>query len=305
MIRTVLFSTCAIALISTSTAEAGPFQPSQVPATADVVIHVDVEAFMRSRLHTIFKKEIADAVKQLDLALAGQKLPITAADLMSISGLTFWAEGTDPDRGAMIASGVKAKRLLRAVTKLPNFRVARHGGYVLSRVEVDGDDTFIGATSNVVVISDNKNAVAKTLDAITRKTKSLAGSKTAQRLSQAGGMLVAGAFGNAVAQKIRKQADSPMFKDIELERGAVFAKESGRSLAIRAVLEHATAAGASKLVALGQAGLTMLSMGGAGDPEIAALAKNINLSASGKTATLDLRVPYRLLDKLRKGNVTW
>jgi hypothetical protein len=204
----------------------------------------------------------------------------------------------------MIASGVKAKRLLRAVTKLPNFRVARHGGYVLSRVEVDGDDTFIGATSNVVVISDNKNAVAKTLDAITRKTKSLAGSKTAQRLSQAGGMLVAGAFGNAVAQKIRKQADSPMFKDIELERGAVFASESGSALAIRAVLDHSSAAGASKLVQLGQAGLTMLSMGSS-DPDVAAITKGIRMSASGNQATVEMRIPYRLVRKMANGKLTW
>jgi hypothetical protein len=305
MTRTVILSTCTLILVAAGSAEAGPFQPSKVPATADVVIHLDVDELQRSQLHRMFAADIARATKQLDAELAKQKLPITAADLMSIGGLTFWAEGADPERGALIVTGVKTRRLLRAATRLPNFRVKKHRGYMLSRIEVDSDDTFIGATRDTLVISDDVDAVTRTLDAITRKSASLAGSKTAQRLSQRGGLLVAGAFGSAVAKKIRKQAGSAMLRDIELERGAVFAKESGRSLAIRAVLEHATAAGASKLVALGQAGLTMLSMGGAGDPEIAALAKNINLSASGKTATLDLRVPYRLLDKLRKGNVTW
>lgn len=303
MIRTALFSTCALALLAPA-AQAGPFQPSQVPATADVVIHFDVAAFKRSNLQKIFHKEINKATRELDRELAKHKLPLTAADLLDIDGLTFWADGADPDRGALIANGIDARRLLKAATKLPKFGVVRHGGYVLSRIEVDGDDTFIGATNNVLVIADDKGAVARTLDAITRKTKSLAGSATARDLGKSGGMLVAGAFGTAIAKKIRKQAGSPMLQNIELKRGAVFAAESGRSLAIRAVLEHATAAGASQLVQLGQAGLTMLKMGSS-DPDVARLTGNIKMTSSGTRAIVEMRVPYDLLRKASNGQITW
>lgn len=303
MIRTVLFSTCALALVA-STAEAKPFQPAQVPATADVVIHFDVDAFKRSRLHRMFRSEIEKGIKQLDVALLAKKIPLTAADFTDISGVTFWAEGADPERGALIASGVRVKRLLRAATKLPKFRIARHGGYVLSRIEVDGDDTFIGATSRVLVISDDKSAVAKTLDAITGKSKTLAGSSTARQLSQSNDMLVAAAFGKAVARKIRKRAGSPMFKEIELRRGAVFASEDRGGLHIKAILEHASAAGAEKLVRLGEAGLAVLSVGN-DDPDVASLARGIKLAANGSRATLEMRIPFKLLRKMSRGKVNW
>ena len=299
--RSAILSICALALLA-GTASAGPLNPAQVPASAELVVHVDVDLFKASRLHKIVGAEIDRVVNELAAPLDKQGVPLTAADLTAVSGVTFWAEGSNPERGALIANGVNAGRLLRALTKLPNFKIEKHGGYVLTRIRVDGDDTYVGATRSAVVVADHHDSVTRTLDAMTRKAPSLAGSKVARRLGQSGGMLVAATFGSAIADKIRKEANSPMFRDIGLTSGSVYASEKGSTLLIRGVLDHSTAAGASKLVALGQAGLTMLSMG-ADDPDIAALANGIKLSASGTQATVSVRVPYRLIRKASSGKL--
>lgn len=301
MIRSAILISCAVALV-TSSAEARPLQPSQVPASAELVVHVDFDLFDKSRLKSIVGAEIDKGIAELAAELKNKGVPLTAADIKAVSGVTFWSEGADPERGALIVNGVDAARLLRALTKLPDFKIVTHRGYPLTRIHVDGDDTFVGATRRAVVLADDKSSVTKTLDAITGKTKSLAGSKTARRLQSTGGLLVAATFGSAIADKIRKEANSPMFRDIGLLRGTLLASERGSTLVVRAVLEHSSAAGASKLVSLGQAGLAMLSLG-ADDPEIAALAKGIKLSSSGAQATVEIALPYRLIRKASNGKL--
>lgn len=302
MIRSAILGICAVALLA-SPAGAGPLEPAFVPATAELVVHIDVDRFKTSRLYKIVGAEIDDAVAELAAQLKKHNVPLTAADITAISGVTFWAEGADPERGALIASGIDAPRMLRALTKLPSFKIVKHAGYVLTQIEVDGDDTYVGATRKALVVADDKSSVTRTLDAMSKKAPSLAGSKTARQLTRSGNVLVAATFGTAIADKIRKEANSPMFRDIGLVRGSLYASERGSVLEIRTELEHSSAAGASKLVALGQAGLTMLSLG-ADDPDVAAMAKGIKLSSAGARATVTVSVPYRLIRKASSGKLS-
>lgn len=275
---------------------AAPLRADQVPASADLVIHVDVDALRGSGLRRLLQPKLDALAKEIDSELAKKKIPLRAADIASATGFTFWAAGDDTDKGALIVNGLDTARLLRALPRLPGFKTARAGGHNLMVIS-DGDDTYIGRAGGALVLGSDKGAVATTLDVLDGRGKSKSSSEVARRLGRAGGLLVAAVFDTGIAEKIRKQADSPLFRNVGFKRGAVLVRERQNRLAVEVVVESKSAAGAAKLEKLATAGLSFVQLA-VDEPALAELAKHVQVRSRGASVSLSAELSYATLKKL-------
>ena len=288
---TALWGSVAVALVA-GQASAGTLNPANVPAKAQVVGHVDLDALRSSKLALTFAKEILDSKREIDSQLKSQGVPLSADDILGASSITFWAEGDDAEKGAMIISGVDAAKFKRAIKKVPVHKSLGNG---LHKV----DDTFVGFTGSRMVVADDKSSVKATLKVLDGGGKSLAQTKKAKRLTQSGGVLVLAAFEEAIAKKIKKEADSAIFKNVSLKRGTMTLKESGGNLVARAVLETTDTAGADQLHKLAAGGISFLSVA-SDSPELGKLLDAVTIKTSGTSVVFQASLPINQLKDIAK-----
>lgn len=287
----------ALALFAPRLAAAAPLRADQVPASADLVIHVDVDALRGSGLRRLVQPKIDALAKQIDGELARKQVPLRAADIAAASGFTFWAAGDNTDKGALIVNGLDTGRLLRALPRLPGFKTTRARGHNLMVISDGGDDTYVGRGGGALVLGSDKDAVATTLDVLDGRGKSKASSDVARRLGRAGGLLVAAVFDTRIADKIRKKADSPLFRNVGFKRGAVLVRERKSRLAVEVVVESSSPAGAAKLEKLATAGLSFVQLA-VQEPALVELARHVNVRSRGASVSLTAEISYATLKKL-------
>ncbi len=294
-----LCAAIAINLVVCAPAFAGTLDASSVPSKADVVGHIDVTALRSSALARNFSKEIAEAERELANTLKDSKIPLDARDILSATGMTFWAAGDDIEHGAMIVSGIDANKLQRAVASMPEHSQKNIGGASLHRFRVDGEQVHAGFAGNRLIVADDKKSIIETVKTITGKASSLAQSGKASRLAGSKGVFFMAAFGEAIAKKIRQQANSPIFDNVEIRRGTLTIGESGNKLVAVAVAETSDAKGANQLHKLAGGAMSFFAVA-SDDKKIGDILSAINIDSSGNTVTFKFAMPVADIIKLAK-----
>lgn len=278
-------------------AVAGPLEARDVPAQAELVVHVDVDALRASKLHSIFKAEVDQAIAEMKEELAREGVPLDVDDLVRMNSITFWAEGGDIERGALIASGLDTKKLVAALVKLKAGKKIRYQGHTLMQIEDGGNPTFMGIQGSSIVVANDKKSVAVTVDVLAGQGSSLARTPKAARLGSGQGVLFAAVFEHGIADKIKREAGSEIFKKIGLRGGRVLAMESADALVARALIETTDATGANQLHKLAAGAISFFSVA-SDDADLAKLIDGLEVKSSGSTVTFELKLPFSLIKQL-------
>ena len=293
MSYSIILALCTLSVAAP--AWAGSFEASRVPATAQVVVHIDLDAVRGSQLRALFDKEVNEAMNEVASDLKKEGIPLAVSDLSAATGITFWAEGDKNERGALIVSGLDARRVANALAKVKGYQRTSSGGHTLHGFK--DDDSVIGIHGGHVVAADDKDSVTTTLDVLAGRGKSLARSGKARRIGQSRGVLFAAVFEQKIAQKIKQEAQSAIFKDINFQNGIVVARETRSDLVLTAEIETSDVAGANQLHKLAAGAIAFLEVA-ADDPDVAKLLDGVKITSNGTRVTFTLTLPFKSLKTL-------
>lgn len=293
MRRSIIFAICM--LFVSAPAWANPFEASRVPAKAQVVVHIDLDAMRGSQLRSLFDQEVNEAMNDVVGEMKSEGIPLDVKDLAAATGVTFWAAGDKNERGALIASGLDTRRIMGALAKIDGYRRTTSGRHTLHGFK--DDDTVIGMHGGHVVAADDKDSVIMTLDVLAGRGKSLARSGKATRIGRTRGVLFAAVFEQKIAQKIKQEAQSAIFKDINFENGVIIAREASRELIMTAEIETSDVTGANQLHKLAAGAMAFLEVA-ADDPDLGKLLDGVDIKSSGARVTFTLKLPFASLKSL-------
>jgi hypothetical protein len=277
----------ALLLLAAGTASARPLDPTRVPADAEGVIHIDGDSLRASALY----KSLAPALSKLgaaDGALA-ELAPVTIESFTGAHGLTLWIGDSDQDRGALILEPATTKDFAALLAKAPAKARTTVGGRTIVSFDDDGDPSYVAIDKGLVVLSDHKDDLIRTLDVLDRKKKSLQGSAIAKKLLAERGAFVMAIFGPSMLASINKEAEASLLK-VPLRGVSLVAGERGKDLFARARIDMASAADRDRAQRAIQGLLALASLASDND-QLGLLEKNLVIKADGNTLDVQVSLP--------------
>lgn len=249
-------------------AVAAPFNPKGIPATAQGIVHVDVEAFLKAPLGRAVQKEVSGATTG-----AGKELLAEIKEFQKDSGVDIFkdigsitvgiivpAQKKEPEvvgiiRGSFTPSKFLAVALKKKDSKAPEVKLVHIGKYPFLKGkaktggDVLGEEFLVGVfdSNTLIVVPEAKEALAKAAIAALEGTgKSfVAPAAIAAQGKQVGTPYVVGFVDGKVFGDSKPDPTNPM--DVQPPQKAHFALgESGSNTKIRVALEYASAADAQK-----------------------------------------------------------
>ncbi len=299
-------ATCGVAL-------AGPLKKAHVAAEARWVVHLDVEALLKSDLG----KTLASAALDPYLSKASSELKTRLGvdfDWRRVRSLTLYgSDFSDPEqqKGVLLVdTGIDvAKQLESALARLS----AAEGGDAKSLTRLGGESSalysiheelYISAPpGKPVVVSRTRPGVAQAGEVLAGTAPNLAGSKGFGEFCQAddGFFFLAAAQGFSDAAPVPPQARVLKMADgLRLTLG-----ELSGEVRARLALSTKNTDGARQVQQVVQGMLALATLGGLEDPDLQMVLNGTKVSLNERVVTLNLSVPSgkisrRILEEEKK-----
>ncbi|WP_428263507.1 hypothetical protein [Haliangium sp.] len=261
-----------------------PLSARPIPADAEVVVHIDLEAVRGSRVYRHLDKRgsLGEAKTSLDADLA----PLTADLFADAAGLSFWARGDgDDEAGALIVAGADTARMVRTISAGPGYETRKAGGHTVHGWGEGDDRTYLAVKGRWAVLSEDADDVRATLDVLDGRRPSMSPARL--RLPKRAGMMALAVFGDRALDALQKHAESTLLNKGKLSALRLIVGEQGDSLYAQADIDTASAEEAKQVrkVMDGALALGMLS---AESPELQTLMRGISVSM--KQASIEVKL---------------
>jgi hypothetical protein len=287
--KTLLLASAAlVALVSLpQRSTATPFDASRVPATAEGVGHVDVDALRKTTLYSLATAKLK-ASGTLD---ADPKIKLLAEAMMkNAQGLTFWM---GEDRGAAVVKLSSTALLTPLLDKMQRKDLTINGKKV-TRYSEKGEDTAIAVVGDLVVLTGDEASLTATLNVLTGKARSIARARVP--VPTANGVFFFASLGDKLLDKVKKAAESQTLKvdmtSLTVDVAEVSSELRGR---VRAVM--ATAENAQKVKSVVDGLLALASLAEEAK-KVEAILKRISVTATGKNLEIAVSIPSAELMKM-------
>lgn len=280
---------CALflGLLVAGPAAASPFDASRVPASAEGVGHVDVDALRKTTIYSLATAKLKASGK-LDM---DPKVRIIAEALMnSAQGVTFWM---GEDRGAAVVK-LSTTAVLRPLLDKMTKKSVTINGKKVERYSEKGEDTSIALIGDMIVLGGDDASVSTTINVLVGKGRSIARGKVP--VPTANGVFFFASLGDKLLDKVKKAAESQTLKvdmtALTIDVGEVNAELRGR---LRAVMGSAENAAKVKSVVDGLLALASLAEEAR---QLEVVLKRVSVTASGKNLEIALSIPSAELAKM-------
>jgi hypothetical protein len=272
-------------------APAGPLNLRRIPAEAEGVGHIDVEALRKTAIYRLAWNKAVSKNGMLDV---DPKLrPLVEALVQSARGVSFWI--SKGDTGAFIVELSDGKTFDALLSKLPH-RTGRVAGQVTRALDGDSDgkpDATTAVVGNLLVVADDPKSLTRTLQVVSGKARSL---RKLPAGSTGRGVFFFAALGDKLLDRVRKQARSQALQ-VDMTAMTIEVSEVSAELRarVRAVMSSAEAAQKIRSVVDGLLALGSL-MDDAG--KLKPLLDRVTVAASGSSVELRVSIPSAKLFEL-------
>jgi hypothetical protein len=269
--------------------QAAPLNLRQVPAGAQWVAHVDVDAM---RGPAVFEKAFEAVTERWSdvesrLHCLRDEFGLDLAE--GLHSITLFGNQFGKPTGVLIANvEVDRAKLEARMKEAPGYRTEKHASHTLhSWADEHGPLTGVFYSNRVLVFGRASADVAAAVDVLDGKSPSLLGkdSPLAAKVP-AGAAFVGRACGLAEADLPWK---SPLLKQSESVAVALTVNDDALACEVRLVTRSEEAAPLAKDVING--GVAMLTLQFGPDPGLAQLFKALKVDVAGKTVSVAWRVP--------------
>ena len=287
----------AIALFVAIPAWPGTIPSSVVPEGARWIAHLDMEKFVATKLYEFLDKDGKFEIKSRDLN-RWFKIDVPK----DVTGVTLFGLGLDDKQAVIAVTGKFDKPGLLALIALDKeHQETPYGSYTLISTGSDEYGAFVN--DNLIVLSENREAIEKVLDTAGGKAKNYSTSALSAALKD----IPPTAFLSGVLPDLSGLGkEISQSKVLEKASGLFFvAQEQQDILQVRLQVTADTPESAKNMADVVQGLIAMGKLGGnEGDmAKIASLLDGLQVKLDGKVLKLDFERPSRdIADLLSKGH---
>lgn len=285
----VLGIIAAVFSVFTAQVQAGPLDLRQVPADAQWVAHVDVDAMRGPAVFGKAFEAVAEHWSDVPARLQCLRDEFGLDLANGLHSITLCGNHFGDPTGVLIAKVDVDRAMLESrMNEAPGHRTDKHGSHVLhSWADEHGPLTGVFYSPTVLVFGRTTTEVVAAIDVLDGKSPNLAGkdSPLAAKVP-ASATFVGRAIGLADASLPWK---SPLLKQSESIATALTVSEGSVSCEIRLVTKAADAA--PMVTDVIQGGIAMLKLQFGPDERLTQLLKTVKIDVADKTVTVAWHAP--------------
>jgi hypothetical protein len=290
MMKKTLIVLIAILIAFLVSVEAKPesLKKSFVPADVDWMIHVDVDKFKTTRLHSyLMENEKISKVKQLN-AEVGEKLKVDFFN--DIAGVTVFGKGEGEENAVVCINGkFDRAHILGLLEAEGKYKEIKHGNFTIYNWDKDEFGTF--ASGDLILLSPNGEAIKNALDVISGKKESVASSSRFAELADIPSDAYLSATVNDLASKLMGSDKPVMLKKIK--SAVVSARESNDNFAFNIAVTAAAPEDAEKMEQAINGILALVSLQMAEKETELNFAESLKVMRSGNKIQIELSMPNK------------
>jgi hypothetical protein len=272
---------------------ATPFDAARVPAEADGVGHLDMDALRKTTLHRLVAPKIPKTNEWGDVHVAMRPLLKTLLD--TAQGVTFWL--TDKETGAVLIQVPDGKRIQALLDKVPRGKPIRVAGHVAHRYDLDShkkkgsdpdDDNLAALVGNFLVMADDEASLGRAIDAATGKN-TLAGARKTPDGAAERGVFFFTALNDKLLSEVKNAAQSKTLR-INMSSLTVHVGEVRSELKVKVKAMMGSAEEATKLKSMAEGLLALASMTDEA-AQLRPFTKGLQITANGRVLEVSLTMP--------------
>jgi hypothetical protein len=299
MTSSVVIKAAVVAMIVLPTRAFGsPFDAARIPAEADGVGHVDMDALRKTVVHRMILPRIQ---KQADWDDVDAKVrPLLRNLLDTATGVSFWL--TSRDTGAVliqVPDGRKVQALLDRVPHRGQFQVAGHTArkYTFSSDRSPDDDpSLVAMVGNTLVMTDDRPSLARAIEAASGRGRTLAQRGVPEGARERGVFFFA-ALNDKLLDDVKNAAESVTLR-LKMTSLTIHVAEVSSEVRIRAKLALGSAEEAQKLKSMAEGIIALTSLSDDEDvAQVRKFTKGLRVVANGKALEVSLAIPAAELVK--------
>lgn len=280
-------------------AQATPFSAKGIPATAEGVIHIDLDGIRASQTWNIVTDE-HDVMGEIESDIrsdaphdwSSAEIDLALKVLGSAHSATFWVDANES--GALLVELPRAIPVSVLLKKLAPAKSPRKGGIQMYRLS-DKDDGYLAVYRGTLILSDDPDAVVASARVLQGKAKSLSPGHLGVGTGAKGLFLVAGFHGQLM--KVLRQSAQTRALSADIRGVVVHVGEQKDRLFVAARIDTNSAATAQKMASVLN-GFSALASIAADDPEVTSIANNVSVVSKGASVTARLEVPLDVVAEL-------
>jgi hypothetical protein len=291
-----------LALALPAQALATPLDATRIPAEADGVGHIDMDALRRTSLHRLITPKFQSGSHWNDMDPKLRPLVRTLFDVAQ--GVSFWL--TDRDTGAVLIRVPDPKRIQAMLDRLPRKGQIRVAGQLVGRYSLSGDrsgdkseENLAAMVGNHLVMADDEKSIARAIDALSGRGRSLAQRGLPDGALQRGVFFFT-ALNGKLLDEVKNAAQSATLR-LNMSSLTVHVGEARSELSCRVKMTLGSAEEATKLKSMAEGILALASMSDEA-VQLRPFTKNLKITAAGKALEVSVSMPSAELVKLIESN---
>ena len=281
-------------------ARATPIDTARIPAEADGVGHVDMDALRRTQLHRLLAPKLMVHVNSGHENPASRNLVKALID--SVQSVSFWI--TKNDAGAVLVQVPDARRIQALLDKLPRRGPIKVAGVNVYRYSLDGkaphpkddDDSLIALVGNTFILSDDTTSLAKAINAASRRGPTLASTRAVVDGALERGVFFFTSLNAKMLDKVKDAAQSQTLR-INMSGLTVNVGEVNAQVRVKVKLTMGTPQEAQQIKSMVEGVLALVSMSDEA-AEVRPLAKTLKVTTVGKAVEMNASMGAAELVKL-------
>ena len=287
-----------LALLALPTAAlASPLDAGRIPAEADGVGHLDLDALRKTSLHRLIGPKLKKEIEWQGVDPAIR--PLARALLDTAQGVSFWL--TNHDTGAVLIQVPDARRIQVLLDKIPHGAPIRIAGqsaykYRFSPQSHKSDDTMIALVGNTFILSEDKASLTRAIDAAARRGKTLASARVVLDGALERGVFFFAALNDKLLDKVKNAAQSKTLR-VNMSSLTVHVGEIRAEMRVRVKLQMSGAEEAQKIKSMIEGVVALVSMSD-DTAEVRPFVKGLKVAVNGRAVEMTVTMPTADLVKL-------
>jgi hypothetical protein len=273
-------------------ASAAPFDATRIPADADGVGHLDMDALRQTALHRLVWPKLNKGSNWTDVD--AKLRPMLQALLNTSQGVSFWV--TSADTGAALIQVPDGRRIQALLDRLPSKGQLKVGGYIARKLDLSDakggltgkDETLAVVVGNVLIVTGNQKSLARAIDAASGRGKNLAATHGVPEGARERGVFFFTALNHKLLDEIKDAAQSTTLR-VNMTSLTVHVGEVRGELRVRAKLMMGTPQEAQQIKSMAEGIIALTSIAGDEDAaEVRRFTRGLKITATGKALEISL-----------------
>ncbi len=285
-----------LALLLCSEALAVSIQKSIIPADAKWVVHIDVKKFSATRLYELMMKD--ESTVKIRKKTARLFKLYRFDPLKDIANITIFGKGKDDEDAVVyVEANFDKEHLLSLLEAETEYQEISYGKYIIYKWGRDDFGVFV--LDNVILFSENEEAIKIALDVIDGKKENLSSSPMMKYVNEIPSDAFLMAVADNISSLVGKHDKAVMLKKTGMASFSIMEKKDDVALDLKFTTESSEDANNVEQMIKGLIAFANLQL--KEERDVQELLKSLHISIDGTKVQIGLSYPIEKLFNIISG----